>query len=390
MEPNFDQITLRVKRNSKTEKLIRHLLSTGGSSESTLFKADFTKRLPWVVASLSKDIDNLTIRQTTGADSRPFYTAAYNELSPRPTPIIINNPTSSVVPSEVAGLLPEVTQVEDIRWPDCPPVPTSMGAKYREPSWFKLMETMVHSGRHVSLAGAPGVGKDTAVIELAAEYEKPLVFVGGDAGFRKRDLVGSTQIVNGRSFFDVAEYAAAAVNGWWVIISEVNAADADALLFLNQQIAAPYSVQIGGRGYPVHKDFRLFVTYNPGLVGTKPLPQSFKDRFYSIQVPWFDSSALKGILVSHGMNAENSWAGDLVEIGLAIWDAHERGAIRYQVTSRRLQDAVELMQKEVVTNLVQALNYAVVSAIDSPVESNTVKQLIKSKAAELAAKNGKF
>jgi MoxR-like ATPase len=264
----------------------------------------------------------------------------------------------------------------DIKWPQAPPMVDSLGDVFRTPSWFYTMATMVDKGRHIALAGPPGVGKDTAVQELAAMEGRILVTVGGDAGFRRRDLVGNLQISNGRSFLEVAEYAAAVVNGWWALVTEVNAADADALLFINAQLAPPYIINIGGKAYPVHPDFRLFVTYNPGLIGTKPLPQAFKDRFFSIQVPFFSEFELKKILVSHGAPEDAEWTNDIVKFGSALWKAQERGQIRYQVTSRRLMDAVELMKSDIVTSTLEAINLAVIAAIDSPVEAGTAKQIL--------------
>ncbi len=85
-----------------------------------------------------------------------------------------------------------------LQWPQAPPMIESIGDVFREPRWFKDMGRMVDAGRHISLAGPPGVGKDTAVQELAAREGKILVTIGGDAGFRRRDLVGSQQISSGR------------------------------------------------------------------------------------------------------------------------------------------------------------------------------------------------
>jgi len=279
--------------------------------------------------------------------------------------------------SDVFGRLPELAQpqMQDVKWPQAPPMIESIEDMYRQPSWFNTMKTMVEHGRHIALVGPPGVGKDTAVQELAAREGRILVTIGGDGGFRRRDLVGSLQIASGKSFFEVAEYAAAVVNGWWVLLTEVNAADADALLFINAQLAAPYIVTVAGKAYAVHPEFRLFVSYNAGLVGTKPLPQAFKDRFFSIQVPFFNESQLTSILIAHGA-PDNEVTTEISKFGVELWKLHERGQVRYQVTSRRLMDAVTLLQADVASSTAEALELAVIAAIDSPVEQNVVKQVL--------------
>lgn len=368
--------TLRMKGTAKMSALVTFLLSNSDRfvTLEELKGKGFKPADYWRLRHMAGQIDNLTVKT-----SKDGITVRYAELAPVPVSVPVPVETTSFVAAgAVATPAVSAAEHEDIRWPSTPMVPDGMGSRYKEPSWFKVMETMVLAGRHISLAGAPGTGKDVAVIELASIHNKPLVFIGGDAGFRRRDLVGSPQISNGHSFMEVGEYAAAAINGWWVCLSEVNAADADALMFINQQLAAPYVVNIAGKSYPVHPDFRLFVTYNPGLVGTKPLPQSFKDRFFSITVPWFTGAQLKALLSSHGLPAE-PWAEDLVNTAMEIEKANERGSIRYQITSRRLQDAIVVMNSGVFgKDLEKAMEMAVVSSIDSPVEAKTVRQIISS------------
>lgn len=264
-----------------------------------------------------------------------------------------------------------------LHWPDAP-LPMPVMVNFDEPSWFADMSLMVGLGRHISIEGPPSIGKDTAVEQLAAMHQIPLVVMGGDAGFRTRDLVGSQQIANGASYFDVADYAAAAVNGWWVLLTEVNAADPSAIMFINRQLAAPYVVNFAGRSFPVHQNFRLFVTYNHGLIGTKPLPQSFKDRFFSIRESFFTETQLRKRLEAMGwsMKPEHEMANSIiVDFGMAMWSAHERGLMRYQITVRRLKDAVDLV---VVggRSVKSALKAAVLASIDSPVEYKAAENVL--------------
>lgn len=281
--------------------------------------------------------------------------------------------TSADVPGE------ENIPTDNMRWPQQPPVPRSLKAKFDKPSYFSVMEMMVDANRHIALEGPPGVGKDTAVVELAAQQRKPLVTIGGDAGFRTSDLTGKTHISNGHSYHEVGDYVAAVVNGWWVLMTEVNAADPSALMFINRQLAAPYVVNLGGKSYPVHPDFRLFVTYNNGLVGTKPLPQSFKDRFFSIKVPFFSEVALRKRLISMGMpvvvNDPHNYSERIVTFGVRMWDAHMRGALKYQITTRRLIDAVHLAFN-CGMNVKQALKDAVISAIDNSLEAKHAETVL--------------
>lgn len=365
-------LTLRVRANSEMDRLIRAFTDHPGSLTATELKEiGGLNRSASLARKLDLWFDNVRVVRIGGDDKSVVL--SYQDIQPRPVAI-----AKEVVPSvEGTAQQEETPTASDIRWPQAPPIIQSMGDTFREPSWFKVMAKMVEHGKHIALAGPPGVGKDTAVQELAARTGKILVTVGGDAGFRRRDLVGTTQISKGTSFLDVAEYATAVVSGWWVLLTEVNAADADALMFINTQLAPPNIVSIAGRAYPVHPDFRLFVTYNPGLVGTKPLPQSFKDRFFSIKVPFFSKAQLKNLLVAHGMPEPelSNWSDQVLEYGLRMWEAHERGQMRYQISTRRLQDAVTLMNIDGYT-IKEALFMAVVDSIDSPVEASVAKQIL--------------
>jgi MoxR-like ATPase len=366
-----EQFTLRVKRNSELDKMMR--ASVGGEpiTVEELVEVGGKARSPFLLKLCNDLFDNVRVVNKRGTKDIKM---SYVDLTPV-TPVAVGVDVVNYAP-EVIGAQTIAPEISDVKWPQAPPMVDSLGDVFRKPAWFDMMAAMVDNGRHIALAGSPGVGKDTAVQELAAQEGKILVTVSGDAGFRRKDLVGTLQIANGRSFFEVAEYAAAVVNGWWALVTEVNAADADALLFMNSQMAAPYVINIAGKAYPVHPDFRLFVSYNPGLVGTKPLPQSFKDRFFSIQVPFFTETQMKNILVAHGAPADMSWVDEIVKFGMLLWKSNERGQIRYQITSRRLMDAVALMKTDIVSSTTEAINLAVISAIDSPVEAQTARQIL--------------
>lgn len=272
METMQDQYILRVRRNSELETLLR--VSADGIDKQELVHHINSKdelRGPWILGLMAKWCDNVSVRRTTDTITSSYHPVAipYTHV-PSPQQLPLHDEDAY-----------DVELTSKMRWPDTPSILMPM-ANFDEPSWYANMRAMVQCGSHIALEGPPSVGKDTAVEQLAAEIGVPLVTIGGDGGFRTKDLVGAQQIVNGTSFYDVGDYVAAAVNGWWVLLTEVNAADPSALMYINRQLAAPYVVNIGGKSFPVHPNFRLFVTYNHGLAGTKPLPQSFKDRFFRL------------------------------------------------------------------------------------------------------------
>lgn len=408
------QVTLRVRQDSEMDRFIKRL-SEGQMTDQQM--RDFAGSA-WgadVFRRFCQNFDNLKLVRNRSNKQNKLVYADPNPTVPVAVGVSVSKTTTpsatttagdgaAVSKSDLMSLVDALkgnkAQDEDfsnIKWPQCPPLCEPM-PNFREPSWFQVMKAMVAQGKHIALSGPPGVGKDTAVIQLASEEGRPLVTIGGDAGFRRRDLVGTAHIVNGSSYIEVGEYAAAAINGWWVLLTEVNAADADALMYINAQLAAPYIVTISGKAYPVHPDFRIFVSYNPGLVGTKPLPQSFKDRFFSIQVPFFTADGLRKVLEAHGLPKVDevrkpemqhtdwqgnitwdiTWVEQIIKFGTAMWEAYEAGRMRYQITTRRLIDATVLMNEGIVDSFSEAIKAAVLAAIDSPVEYKAAQEVLKS------------
>lgn len=259
------------------------------------------------------------------------------------------------------------------------PAQGKLNPKFQTPTWYRRMEVALNAGKHVALAGPPGIGKSTAPEQYFIKRNQPFVVVNGDAGFRRRDVEGSVEIQGGTTFFKVAEFAAAAINGWGCILNEVNAADPDALLWINGILEVPNMVTVHGKAYPVHPDFRLVVTYNPGLIGTKALPQAFKDRFVPVKLGFPSQDFLRKLVIAKtGLNPANPpyWLDRMLRFAQDAWAAHEKGTLRYQISPRRLFDAVFLMNEQVAQGVDEALRMAVVEAVDSAADTQVLERII--------------
>lgn len=263
-------------------------------------------------------------------------------------------------------------------FPEVPVNRASMGEKFIKPEWFDLMAAALDSGRHVSLAGPPGPGKSTAPEEYFIRKGQPFVIINAEGGMRRRDLEGKEGVANGRSFFQTANFAAAAIFGWGCILNEVNAAEADALLVINGVVETPKTITVNGKNYPVHPNFRLVVTYNPGLTGTKPLPQSFKDRFFPVKLGFVSQEFLRKMLMVHGMPANASYARQIINFAIEVWQVQEKGGLRYQISPRRLFDAIFLMETpSLKMTLRSALEAAVLAVVDTKSDADVLKGIIE-------------
>ena len=366
-----DQMVLRVREDSEIGRALKALQERPLTDEEIKLVGG-KNRTHWLIRQFPKWFENISIKKTHGDRNKPLE-LEYTDIQPNQVDVIGDLNISGVEITKSS----EKDNEDALRWPVAPQIIEEMD-NFDKPRWFELMKAVVSKGKHIALEGPPGVGKDTAVQQLAAQERKVLVTIGGDAGFRRRDLVGTAHISNGSSRFEVGEYVAAAVNGWWVLLTEVNAADPDALMYINAQLAPPYVVTMQGRAFPVHEDFRIFVSYNHGLIGTKPLPQSFKDRFFSIKVPFFTEAGLRKRLQSMGMSLLSKYEmanSIVIQFGLQMWDAHVRGQMRYQVTTRRLSDAL-MLTDTLGYPAKDAITKAVIAAIDSPVEAKAASTVL--------------
>lgn len=266
------------------------------------------------------------------------------------------------------------------------PLAGKANSNYVQPVWYKLMESALNAGKHVAIAGPPGGGKSTGPEQYFIRKGQPFVTVNGDAGFRRKDMEGSVEVAEGRTFFRVAEFAAAAVNGWGCILNEVNAADPDALMYINGLLEVPFVVNIHGKAYPVHPDFRLVVTYNPGLVGTKALPQAFKDRFFPIKLDFPPKAFIRKMIIAKtGISEDSPYLERLLKYSADCWALHVKGNLRYQISPRRLFDVVFLLETKACEDINDALKRAIVDAVDSAADAQMLIKLITSPLNEIGA-----
>jgi len=208
---NPEQYLLRVACGSHLERFLDALNDDEFHDKDRIKELYGTNRGPWLLNRLAEWCDNFTADDPWGESQQRI--RYVNPIAPT----IVQNIEQAEFRS--AGQFREpVVEMEvcEIIWPDTPPL-ISPDPKFVKPAYYAEVLAMVEGGRHISLEGPPGTGKSTCIEQMAAERGIPLVHVGGEAGLRKRDMVGSPEIVNGTTKFMVAEYAAAAVFGWWVL-----------------------------------------------------------------------------------------------------------------------------------------------------------------------------
>lgn len=272
------------------------------------------------------------------------------------------------------GKAQQQTDSTDMVFPTAPDLPdvTAKYGWYIEPGYYpRLVKHLLVHGHNLRLKGPPGIGKSSAIERLAAMQGIPIVNINCEAGLRWRDLVGKMTDL-GR--YEVAQFAAAVVFGWWAKLDEANAMDPDAAMALNSILAPPYQIVIHGKMFPVHPSFRMVMTYNPGLIGTKPLPDSLKDRLYPFDVPFPAVAELRKMLKNNGVDIEQQVAKNMIQFAMDLVDAKTAKQIRYDITVRTLLHMWSDVSDGVP--LKDAVQWAMIDGIDSAAEVMAIKNVI--------------
>jgi nitric oxide reductase NorQ protein len=275
------------------------------------------------------------------------------------------------------GTTPPAPDTDSIVWPDVPPAVSAVNGDYVEPPWLAELVAAASIG-HVELMGPAGSGKTLAVHHLAAQQGRKLAVVTADGGLRKRDLIGQVGMSNGSTRFVAAEYAAAARNGDWALIDEANMAEPDAISFINGQTDRPGQIgstfQLSGQTIEVHPDFRLFITRNPGYVGTRSMNEALRDRMWPIMVPPLSGESLAAMFAAHDVDAadipESVWLID------QLYKAWENNTISYQVSPRRALSAAHMFTATSQEDIRYWLGRSILNMIDAKHDQESVSQKI--------------
>jgi len=146
----------------------------------------------------------------------------------------------------------------------------------------------------LDLIGHAGVGKDTILKVLAAVTNRPILVVNMDESMISQDLMGIHKIdENGKVIFKDGVIPHTAKYGYWLVISEVNAAAPEILTAFHQLLERDSKLHIKERDEVIEPSpkFRLSTTRNPPTDeygGAKELNGAFKRRLNSLWIPYLE------------------------------------------------------------------------------------------------------
>jgi nitric oxide reductase NorQ protein len=172
-----------------------------------------------------------------------------------------------------------------------PPAPTPQPAQVEDDvkfyDWGGFLDTLMtayKAGLFVLIIGPKGTGKTTLVRAFAKKLGKPLYSINFSLRTRESHLVGTMMMENGTTKFALGIIPKSMEEGAILYLDELNAAEADVLLRLDEALDDRRQLVIKEAGNPItikaREGWFVIATINPlSHAGTKELPPQLLSRF---------------------------------------------------------------------------------------------------------------
>jgi len=148
---------------------------------------------------------------------------------------------------------------------------------------FEIIDSAFEKGLFVIIIGPKGTGKTTLVREYAIRKSKNLQSINFSLRTRESHLVGSKSLTDGNIGFDEGILVKSMKEGNILYLDEINAAEADVLLRLDEALDDRRQLilkESGGEIVKAKDSWFVVSTINPLThVGTKELPPQILSRF---------------------------------------------------------------------------------------------------------------
>ena len=148
---------------------------------------------------------------------------------------------------------------------------------------FEILEKAQEQGIFVLVIGPKGTGKTTLVREFAKRQSMKLASINFSLRTRESHLVGSKSLSEGNIQFNEGILIKSMKEGNMLYLDEINAAEADVLLRLDEALDDRRQVilkESDGKMITANKSWFVIATINPlNHVGTKELPPQLLSRF---------------------------------------------------------------------------------------------------------------
>lgn len=135
--------------------------------------------------------------------------------------------------------------------------------------------------RNIILTGSSGIGKTSCILQIAHSIRQPTLRINFTSQTQPSDLLGSKELIDGKTVWHDGVLPQAMKNGYWIILDELDSAPPEVLPIIYpvlERTATLTMKENNGEVIHAHPNFRCFATAN--TIGAM---QSRRHRFNSTQ-----------------------------------------------------------------------------------------------------------
>ena len=250
--------------------------------------------------------------------------------------------------------------------------------------------TALLCGKNVLLVGQKATGKNLLAENLAAAFARPRWDISFHVNMDAASLIGTDTFCDGAVAFRPGPVYAAAKQGGFAVLDEINMAKSEAVAVLHAVLDFRRSMDIPGYGkLALHPATRLIATMNYGYSGTRELNEALVSRFVVIEMPLISGECLARLLQKQYPSIKKDAAEELTAVFLDLRKKCEHGELSSKALDLRgLLDAVALMEKGMHVDT--ALDMGITNKSFDPYEQALIRDTIHARMSRKLRRENLF
>ena len=227
-------------------------------------------------------------------------------------------------------------------------VPNEAATYHEAGGVLEQLAIAVQNNKPVLLIGETGTGKTSVIRYLAKQTGNGFRRLNLNGGTTVEDVIGKTLLNKEGTFWLDGVLVEAMRKGYWCLIDEINAANAEVLFKLYSLLDDDRYIVLeekNGEIVKPHADFRLFATMNPSAdyVGTRELNKALLSRFYAVKID-FPAPEVEKKILQERAGITGKIAEQLVKFGQAVRKMKREDKISFVLSTRELLQWAELVK----------------------------------------------